>query len=214
MSQVELWNKKQHKYDQEDWVDKPSIFATWAIQFFPPQGKLLEAAAGNGQDGRFFAKQGFQVTSTDFSPDSLEFIKSKRPGVSEERIEVTNLDLSRKFPFDDCNFDVFYCHLGAHYFDDSTTQKLFSEIKRILKENGIVALLVNSINDPEYQQSTPLGNGLVQDPQDFIKRFFTLEEIQNFTNGFETLILDDQGETYKDQVKGVKNLIRYIGKKK
>ncbi|MEP7103485.1 MAG: class I SAM-dependent methyltransferase [Candidatus Dojkabacteria bacterium] len=208
-SSKEYWNKKLIDYAKEDWSAKPSIFAEFAVQYFPEIGKILELASGVGQDGRFFAGKGYGVTQTDFSETSLEYLELLK---GLPNIKNQPLDMSKDFPFEKGSFDVVYCHLGIHYFDKRTTEKIFSEINRVLKGGGVIALLVNSNEDPEIKESDKIEDGLYRF-KDIQKRYFSIEDIHDYAKSFEILIADNQGTTYKDTAMGVSNLIRFIGRK-
>jgi len=207
------WNKKHKKYATESWVDKTSIFAEWAAEYFPGEGKILELGAGHGQDSRFFAGKGYEVTSTDFSGSALEYNLSKTPESLKNRITVNSVDISKPLPFGNDFFDVVYCNLSLHYFDDLTTDEVFKEIYRVLKPKGIVAILVNSINDPEYGQGEKIEQDYYELVPGDVKHFFSKEYMKRKTHKFETILLDSEGTSYKDTEKGVFNLIRYIGRK-
>lgn len=207
--QQQLWNEKHHQYADEAWIDQPSFFSQWAVEYFPKQGKVLELGAGQGQDSRYFASLGYEVVSTDFSGEALEFSRSKITGDLARHITLQQLDLSQPFSFSDKSFDVVYAHLSIHYFDDEVTRQIFSEILRILKPGGIVVLLLNSIDDPEYVGSGKSSDGLVRMSTGMVKRFFSVESLRPFVSEFEVLELDDQGKTHKDEIN---TLIRFVGK--
>lgn len=198
------WDKKIEGYSQEDWVNKPSIFAEQAIEYFPQSGKLLEIGSGQGQDANYFFQNGYDVLATDISEKGLEIIKSKYPNIS-----IDNLDASQKFPYQDSAFDVVYSHLSIHFFDNKVTQQLFDEIYRVLKPNGVIAVLVNSQKDSEYNTEEKLQDDLFN-VNGLVKRFFSVESLDQFVNKFKKVVLDNKGETYKDENK---NLIRFIGVK-
>lgn len=207
----DTWNQLHDKYAQEPWVNKPSLFALWAIRFFKPPGRLLELGAGQGQDTRFFAAWGFHVVSTDISLKALGISRRKVPDVLGHRIELRVHDLNDPLPFTDCSFSIVYAHLSVHYFDDARTQCIFDEIYRVLKPGGIVAALLNSTDDPEYATSTILPDGVVRTPPGVIKRFSTVDTLRPFVQKFQHRILDNQGESYKDSARAVRHLIRFIG---
>lgn len=210
MDENNYWRLKHQKYSQEDWIDKPSLFAQQAIKFFPNGGKLLDLAAGQGQDSRYFAKKGYEVWCTDYSDTALELASQK--AVKEEvDINVIKLDLHNKFPFESVFFDVVFSNMGLHYFDDKTTLVLFSEITRVLKPGGILACLLNSVDDPEMKLSEVIEPGLYTTPSGLIKRFFDLGYLDQIVKEyFTTIIADKKGETYKDKTN---TLVRFIGNK-
>ena len=195
------WTKKLSKYSQEEWSNKPSIFATQAVQYFPKTGSLLDLGAGLGQDSSFFARQGYKVLATDISQFALDKIQG---------VNTQYCDLSLPLPFSPNSFNIIYSHLGLHFFNTKRTRQLFSEIYTILSPGGIFATLVNTIDDPEAGVSKKIGPDLYITPSGLQKRLFSPKSLALFTKKFETLLLDSQGETYKDNIK---ILVRFVGRK-
>jgi SAM-dependent methyltransferase len=205
-----IWKELHSNYKEQNWIEKPSIFAEMAIQYFPKEGKVLELGAGLGQDSFFFAKQGYDVISGDIEISSLTQNLSRQSEDLKEKITIKQLNLKHHLPFEDQSVDIVYAHLSLHYFDEETTWRIFNEIKRVLKPNGLLAFLVNSINDPEYH----IGKLLEEDffvVDRATKRYFSIESTKKFTQNFQVSLLDSLGQTYKDRAKGVSNLIRFIG---
>lgn len=202
------WTNKHKKYSQEDWINRPTFFAQFAINYFPKSGKLLDLGAGQGQDSRFFADRGYSITGTDYSETAIELASNVK---SESKIEYLVHDLKDKLPFNNEVFDVVYSHLSIQFFDDEVTESIFSEIYRVLKKGGILAIMVNTKDDPQVAVSKSLRGDLYEAPDGLVKRFYTTQSLANFvSNKFQTILLDSEGETYKDETK---TLIRYIGKK-
>lgn len=202
------WSQLHKNYQDTDWINKPSIFAEFAINYFPKEGKLLDLGAGQGQDSRYFFENGYIVTSTDISKTALEINKSKN---KSNKISIIELDLTKPFPFEDRSFDIIYAHLSLHYFSKENTFKIFKEIKRVLKPSGILAFLVNSTSDPEYKTGIKIEEDFFKVGENS-KRYFSVESAREFINEFEIIVLDNKGETYKDREKGIHNLIRFVGK--
>jgi SAM-dependent methyltransferase len=196
MNLQDFWQKKLSKYSQEEWATKPSIFATQVIKYFPSSGSLVDLGAGIGQDSQYFAEHGFQVLATDL--------------VASEAQKIISVDLSQPLPFSSASFDVVYCHLSLHFFDTQRTQQLFDEIFSVLKPGGVFATLTNTLDDPEVSKSQNIGEDLYLTPSGLQKRFFSVESMKTFTTKFETLLLDNLGETHKDETK---SLIRFVGRK-
>jgi ubiquinone/menaquinone biosynthesis C-methylase UbiE len=207
------WSTK-HKdnYAATDWINKPSIFAQTARTYFPKQGKVLDLGAGQGQDSRFFAEQGYEVVSTDLEQSALDLSKQKLPAHLEPKVTLQNMDMQELLPFEDNSFDVVYAHLSLHYFTHQISKQLFAEIKRVLKPGGVLAFLVNSTDDPQYKTGPEIEPDYY-DIENMAKRFFTAETAEAYAEGFTVQLLDNQGETYKDMAKGVHNLVRFIGTK-
>jgi SAM-dependent methyltransferase len=205
-----IWTDLHKNYTISDWIDKPSLFAETAIAYFPAGGKVLDLGAGQGQDSRYFAERGHDVVSTDIEASMLATCQSKLAKGLQGRVSTKTVDLRDELPFGSDSFDVVYAHLSLHYFDYETTVRLFSEIERVLRPGGVLACLVNSTSDPEYRTGTKLDEDYFQIGIK-AKRFFSISATKLFARYFDISLLDDQGETYKDQAKDVHQLIRFIG---
>lgn len=201
---IKYWDQKLGKYLHQDWADKPTIFAQEVITYFPKSGKVLDLGAGVCQDSLYFVGQGYDVTAADISDFGFKMLAV--PGNVVFRV----VDLGKKLPFSKESFDVVYSHLALQFFDTKRTRELFDEIYEILKPGGVLAVLVNSLSDPEIADSQKIGEDLYLTPSGLQKRFFSIQSLTRFTGKHQTIILDDQGKTYKD---GENNLIRYVGKK-
>lgn len=203
------WSGLHKKYKGESWSRQPSIFAQTAIKYFPKGGKLLELGAGLGQDSIYFAKNGYQVTSSDIEITELKLLEKTNP----KSLRVLKVDLRRPLPFEDSTFDVIYAHLSLHYFSANITSNIFQEAYRVLRPGGSFAFLVNSTSDPEYGTGKKIEEDFFKvDGKD--KRYFISESVESLVQDFKSILLDQLGETYKDKEKGVHNLIRFIGRKR
>ncbi len=208
------WNNLHKYYQSQDWINKPNIFAKEILKYIKQGSKILDLGAGQGSDTRFFASNGYSVTSTDILEDALTLNKSKLPPELSDKVKIQILDMTSKFPFADGEFDVVYAHLSFHYFDLATTKLVLKEIHRVLKQDGLLIMLNNSTSDPQYK------TGKVIEPDYFViedknKRFFSINSVRELIkDDFDIVLLDDLGETYKDAEKGIHNLIRLVAKKK
>lgn len=204
MDTSEYWAKQHDKYAAADWIDKPSLFAMWAIDHFPPEGKILELGAGQAQDSRYFYENGYQVTATDFSDRALEIAGQKSPVA----IQFQEVDLSQPMPFEDESFDVVYSHLAMHYFDQATTERLFDEVHRVLKMGGVLIALFNSTNDPEMLEGEEIEPNFIE-IDGIRKRYFNSAMARDFAKNFEIHVADHRGTSHKDSGK----LVRLVAEK-
>lgn len=209
----DVWAQAHKDYSQRDWIDKPSLFAETALPYFPAGVRLLELGAGQGQDSRYFATHGFKVVSTDGEQAALDLSRSKLSAELVTKVSLQRVELREALPFETASFGVIYAHLSLHYFDKATTLRLFDEIQRVLKPGGVFAFFVNSVHDPEYKMGEELEPDFFQINK-MTKRYFSVASAREFTVYFDINLLDDHGETYKDNAKGVHNLLRFIGTKK
>lgn len=207
----DIWNKLHHHYSAQDWINKPNIFAEEVLEYFPKEGNILCLGDGQGQDGRFFASKGYKVLSTDISDSALEINNKKIIEQGLSGIKTEKLDLTSLFPYEARSFDVVYAHLSLHYFTEDITKQIYSEMRRVLVKGGIVAILVNSINDPEFNTGRRIEQELFE-IEGIAKRFFSKYSMDHFAYDFQVILLDDKGRTYKDEAKNVHNLVRFIGR--
>lgn len=198
-----FWRKKLGKYADADWSKQPSIFVQEVEQYFPKNCSILELGAGLGQDSKYLANKGYKILATDISEFSKEIATT----------EFKLVDMANPLPFDENSFDVVYSHLGIHYFDKARTIQLFSEIKNIIKTGGILAVLVNSTDDPEIVDYQEIEKDYYIDDVELKKRFFSVESLKEMLVGFEIILLDNQGVSRKDEIKNVSGLIRLVAKK-
>jgi ubiquinone/menaquinone biosynthesis C-methylase UbiE len=213
MKKQTAWNNLHNFYRTQSWIDNPNIFAEEIIKYIKEGSRILDLGAGQGQDTRYFASKGFEVVSTDISDSALEVNRSKLTDDIKDKVIVQRLNIEERFPFNNSEFNVVYAHLSLHYFTLQKTKEIFGEIARVLKDDGMLVMLNNSITDPEYGQGK-----LIETDYYFIKdknkRFFSTASLQELVKPyFSVVLLDAQGETYKDAEKGVHNLIRFIGRK-
>jgi SAM-dependent methyltransferase len=208
MDEQTYWDKQHDKYLATDWIDKPSMFAEWVTQYFPNAGTLLDLGAGQAQDSRYFAGKGYAVTSTDFSAHAIELAEQKPTA----GITFKQVDLSHLLPFENESYDIIYAHLSLHYFDAVTTAKLFEEIHRVLKPGGVLAALFNTNDDPEIAEGEQIEPDYIL-LDGIRKRYFSPDSARDFAEDFEVILADDKGTTYKDNAKGINNLIRLVAKK-
>ena len=211
MKKDDQWNKLHDHYSKQDWIKKPNIFAEEVLEYFPKEGYILCLGDGQGEDGRFFASKGYQVLSTDISDSALEINAQEIEEQGLKNISTEKLDLTTDFPYEEATFDVVYAHLSLHYFSEEVTKQIVNEIKRVLKKGGILAVFVNSINDPEFNTGKRIEQELFE-IEGMTKRFFSKYSMDYFAQDFQVMLLDDKGRTYKDATKGVHNLVRFIGR--
>ncbi len=204
-------NLHKNYYSKQDWINKPNIFAEEVLEYFPEKGYILCLGDGQGQDARFFATKGYKVLTTDKSTEALKVSSQKILEQNLKNITAEKLDLTLDLPFEKGVFDVVYAHLSLHYFSEEKTKQIFKEIQRVLIPGGILAVFVNSVNDPEFNSGKRIEQEYFE-IEGMKKRFFSKYSMDYFTKDFQVILLDDKGRTYKDDAKGIHNLVRFVGR--
>lgn len=210
------WDSLHNHYQKQDWSKKPSIFAEQVIDYFPKTWKILEIWAGIWQDSRYFHSLGYDLCSTDIGTTAVDINRENSEfEIKSWRYKVESLDiLTWLTTIPDESYDIIYSHLSLHYFSRINTENILKNIRRILREDWLIVVLLNSVNDPEYGQGEKIEEDYFHIAWQTNKRYFSINSASLILGGiFVTIHCDDEGETYKDREKWIHNLIRYIGKK-
>ena len=118
-------------------------------------------------------KTGYDIISCDRSEDALRNIRKCYPSVT-----VYDCDLREPLPFGDTIADVIIASLCLHYFADSDMRYALSEIRRVIKPDGMLLCRLNSENGrhrgvPDEVEIEP---GIYM-TKEGLKRFFTEDVI-------------------------------------
>jgi SAM-dependent methyltransferase len=98
-----------------------------------PGPEVLNGGAGQGTLTQKLAELGYDVTSTDVSPEAVQLLRARAPGTTVEA-DLTSL------PFDDASFDgVVLGEVLEHVEDDRLG---LAEVARVLRQDGVLALSV------------------------------------------------------------------------
>ena len=185
------WNEKywvRHMRDDDldnienAWVEK------YAEIISSKSGKLLDLGCGVGQYSKHFYDKGFSVTSADISERALAYLKEKY-----NDIDTVRIDMTQPLPFEDKSFDVVFANLSIHFFSEKDTASLLSEVKRILKDDGLFIGSCNSSKAYKYiaDCSTVLEDGFYREDGGRTVRLFDKEQFDRFFADWEEIVLDE-----------------------
>ena len=194
MEKLGLGTKSDAARWQNAWKDKsdrsPNPFAkiVWNLLKNKNVKTLLDIGCGDGRDAVFFATQGLTVTAIDFSESGIAVLRSLNPQIIAKVVDL------RDMHFPDASFDVIYAHLSLHYFDNSVTEKIISNIHRMLKGGGYFALKCKSVHDPLYGQGEKVGEDLFR--LEHTRHFFSLPYTKELLRQFRVLSLQEGTDSY------------------
>ena len=194
----EYWKKRiNEKLEIDMWIDE-------YIEYFNNKGKCLELGCGIGQYSKRLMEYGYEVTSTDISETALREVKKFNKNTKI-------VDMTERLPFESETFDLVFASLSIHYFDDKTTKQLVSEIKRVLKNDGV---FIGSVNGKEAlevikETAVKLEDNFYLNKDRYI-RLFDKEEIKKYLSIFQVQLIDKR-ETIRFSHK--KNYYIFIAKK-
>ena len=155
-------------------------FTKWVkLRFFEKTGKLLDIGCGMGNYLDDFKQLGYDVYGIDIDKNNIKLCKEKKLNV-----KICDME-TEKLPFPNNFFDfVFSKHVIEHI---DNTENFLSEIKRVLKPNGITFIMTENwdkthknffIKDITHKKPFTLDSF----KQALLKNNFNIVTIKNFRN--------------------------------
>lgn len=182
---------------------EPSLPARIAVEIFKKEGKkrILELGGGQGRDTLFFAQEGFQIYTLDYSLEGVEAIKvkAKRLGLSQSIIALQH-DVRQPLPFDDNIFEGCYSHmLYCMALTISELESLSKEVWRVLQPRGLNLYTVRNTSDAHYKTGIYRGEDMWEIGGGFIVHFFSREKVEHLAKGYEIVNIEtfEEGELPK-----------------
>lgn len=168
----------------------PSVSAVYTLEQFKKNNfkNIIELGSGQGRDSIFFAKNGLNIQSLDYSQSGIKRIqeKSSQLGLGN-LLDAKIFDVRERLPFEDNSIDGCYSHMlycMALSFEE--IENLNNEVHRVLKQGGLNVFTVRNIEDGDYQNGIHRGEDLYES-NGFIVHFFSKDKIKKLLRGFELL---------------------------
>ncbi|MFG2331774.1 class I SAM-dependent methyltransferase [Streptomyces sp. NPDC048604] len=167
--------------------EAPSAPAVYAASVFRAAGArdVLELGAGHGRDALYFAREGFTVRATDFSPVGLEQLRAaaREQGV-EERMTAVVHDVREPLPLPDGSVDAVFAHmLLCMALSTKEIHSLVSEISRVLRSGGTFVYTVRHTGDAHYGAGVSHGDD-VYEHGGFAVHFFPRGLVDTLADGW------------------------------
>ncbi|MFF7879649.1 class I SAM-dependent methyltransferase [Streptomyces sp. NPDC020794] len=178
--------------------EQPSAPALHASAVFRRAGArdVLELGAGHGRDALYFARNGFTVQATDFSPTGLEQLQSSvRAQGLTERVTTSTLDVRVPLPLPDSSVDAVFAHmLLCMALSTKEIHALVGEVRRVLRPGGVFVYTVRHTGDAHYGAGIPHRDDIYEhggfavhffsrDLVDDLAEGWTLDEVHAFEEG-------------------------------
>ena len=176
MTELEkLWDKRNKKA-----TGKP-IYDLWLDNYLSllkeyKQEEILDLGCGGGCDSLYLTERGYKVLACDISKEALSNTKKYIPG-----IKTKHMNLIEDFPFGDETYTLIIADLSLHYFTDQETIHIMKEIKRILKQNGILLARVHSTKNLNKETALleEVDKNLYRRGEEF-RRYFNKEDVEKY----------------------------------
>lgn len=182
------------EYDDETidfWQKFPRTFFDKFTELV--QGKILDVGSGPGRDGLLLKEKGFAVTCLDASKVMVELCEEK--GLQSVVGDFISM------PFNDKSFDGVWAYTSLLHISKADALGAFEEIKRVLKDGGILGLGLIEGEKEGYRESYGVN----------MSRWFSF-----YTKVEVEKLLENQGfkVVYFEQFKPrSKNYLNFIAKK-
>ncbi|NMI56022.1 class I SAM-dependent methyltransferase [Streptomyces sp. RLB3-17] len=146
--------------------DEPSTPAVHAADVFRAAGveRVLELGAGHGRDALYFARCGFIVAATDFSPVGLDQLRDAAGHLGlGDVVDTTVHDVREKLPLADASVDAVFAHmLLCMALSTEEIHALVGEVRRVLRPGGTFVYTVRHTGDAHYGTGTGHGDEIFE----------------------------------------------------
>ncbi|MFJ7244374.1 class I SAM-dependent methyltransferase [Kitasatospora sp. NPDC098652] len=167
--------------------DQPSEPAVHAAQAFRAAGAgdLLELGAGHGRDALFFARSGFTVLATDFSPVGLEQLRTRATAEGlAEKVTTAVHDVRDPLPLTDASVDAVFAHmLLCMALSTDEIHALVGEVRRVLRPGGVFVYTVRHTGDAHHGSGTGHGDD-IWEHGGFAVHFFSRQLVDDLAAGW------------------------------
>ncbi|MFJ8661875.1 class I SAM-dependent methyltransferase [Streptomyces sp. NPDC093795] len=167
--------------------EEPSAPARYAAAVFRATGAkdVLELGAGHGRDALHFAREGFTVRATDFSPTGLEQLRAAAQDMGlGEQVGTMEHDVRDPLPLADASTDAVFAHmLLCMALSTNEIRSLVGEVRRVLRPGGTFVYTVRHTGDAHYGAGTAHGDDIYED-SGFAVHFFPRELVDALADGW------------------------------
>ncbi len=164
--------------------------------------KILDVAAGTGQQAFAFAKNDYEVVGIDLSESMLKVAKRKNK-LRNVRFEVAD---ATKLPFEDNSFDISSVSFALHDMPLSIREKVLKEMVRVTKPKGTIIIV------DYYLPKNKIGKFLIY----HIIALYESEYYKNFIKyDFEALLRRNKIKIIKEEIilRGAGRILKGVNSK-
>ncbi|MFB7620318.1 class I SAM-dependent methyltransferase [Kitasatospora sp. NPDC056181] len=185
----------QRRHWQQTYREHPGMYgpgpsepAVHAAAAFRSAGarEVLELGAGHGRDALFFAREGFTVLATDFSPVGLAQLREAADAQGVAGAVTTAVhDVREPLPLPDASVDAVFAHmLLCMALSTAEIHALVREVRRVLRPGGVFVYTVRHTGDAHYGAGTGHGDD-IWEHGGFAVHFFPRVLVDALAEGWE-----------------------------
>lgn len=175
---TETYNRK---YEEKNEANPRSVVTYFVDGFLTQATNCLDLGSGAGRHSKYLAEKGIAVTAIDLSETGVKKTKEILSDFPTAHAVIGDV---HTLPFADQTFDSLICNRVLDYNDDAGVDVAFTEIARVVRDEGLVLLTVRSVSqqpkpdevllseNPNHGKSFTVAGG----PQ--VQHYFTESEIK------------------------------------
>lgn len=177
----EMWQQMARNIVYAKQPPKYNLFLNTTRKYLQPGATILEGGCGLAENSWNFQLAGFNAIALDYTPKTVDFLKSKIPEVHPTIGDV------RQLPFDNESFDGYWSFGVIEHFYDGY-EEIANEAYRVIKKDGYLFLTfphMSKFRRFKVQQNRyPVWEESVDNRKDFYQ--FALDE-EKVISRFEEL---------------------------
>lgn len=199
-----MWDNR-YKDEQYAYGKEPNLFFKEWLQKFKP-GTILMPADGEGRNGVFAAKSGWDVTSFDLSIEG----RAKALQLAKENKVILDYQVG---DLNELNFEAGYFDaIGLIYAHFAANKKsaIHKQLSTYLKPGGVIIFEAFSKKQHEVKKNDPNAGG----PADIDMLFSEAELLADF-EGYKILMLKEEAAITDEGIyhNGKSEVLRFVGQK-
>ncbi|MGG2461388.1 class I SAM-dependent methyltransferase [Streptomyces sp. RGM 3693] len=167
---------------------EPSAPARHAAEVFRTAGaeRVLELGAGHGRDTLHFARAGFLVHATDFSPTALDQLRGATQDQDlGDRVTTAVHDVRDPLPLPDDSVDAVFAHmLLCMALSTQQLRDVVAEVRRVLRPGGVFVYTVRHTGDAHYGAGIAHGDDIYEHGG-FAVHFFDRDLVEDLAVGWQ-----------------------------
>jgi SAM-dependent methyltransferase len=169
-----------------------------------PGSRVLDLGCGAGTDIEALLKLGVKLTASDLSPDAVRMVKD----AFGDCVDADCFDMREGMPYNQESFDAVVSDLSLHYFTWADTERIISELGRVLVKGGVIIARLHSVEN----MGEPEGEMIEENyyvAYGYSRRYFTVEDIRRLFEGWEIICLE---ETVAHRYSREKKVIEFVAR--
>jgi SAM-dependent methyltransferase len=175
----------QREHWQQTYGQHPDMYGEEPSEPAVHAAGVFRAVGGHGRDALYFAREGFTVLATDFSPAGLEQLHKTAAAQSiAERVTTAVHDVREPLPLADGSVDAVFAHmLLCMALSTDQIHALVAQVRRVLRPGGAFVYTVRHTGDAHYEAGTGHGDD-VWEHGGFAVHFFPRDLVDALADGW------------------------------